>query len=114
MRAKPSTRLQKLIEQCPAVEDVLGWYGIILGRDADDLTVSEACKIYHLDLEDILVELQDVIDEEDEDEEDEDEEDEDEDEDDLDEEDENDFDEEDDLDGFEDSDDEDLDEDDDD
>ena len=67
MRITRTTRIGRLLEEHPEVEETMAWYGVDLEDYRPGLTLEALCRYTRLDLDDVLSDLQASI-EEDEDE----------------------------------------------
>jgi hypothetical protein len=65
MRITPSTRIGRLLEEHPEVEEVMAWYGIDLEEYRPNLSLESLCRYTRLDLEDVISDLTAAIEEDD-------------------------------------------------
>jgi hypothetical protein len=57
MRFDPTTQLSRIVLDHPAVQRLLGWYGVAADDLEEGVTVGEFCDQHNLDMDDVLVEL---------------------------------------------------------
>ena len=63
MQVRSTTRVSTLLRRHPRVDDILGWYGIVIDIVDAEWTLAEVCRSYRLDLDDVLTDLQAVLEE---------------------------------------------------
>lgn len=57
MAVSPHTQIRALLEELPALEDILSWYDVRLSPQELDMTLEQLCSTRGLDLDDILCDI---------------------------------------------------------
>jgi len=60
---KTNVRIQSIVTRYPEVERIFEWYDIELTEDVLSMKLEEACDVFQIEAEDLILDLEDVIDE---------------------------------------------------
>jgi hypothetical protein len=60
---KLNVRIQSIIDRFPEVERIFNWYDIELTEEVLTMKIEEACEVFQIESEDLLMDLEEVIDE---------------------------------------------------